>query len=259
MTTKPGAPRPRPDRLLRLQCVCTMLVALGAAYVSYQHGRAFALRFGADDTTATLWPLIVDGLLIMATIELWKTGRRQVTSGQWKAWLSFTLGIALSLCANIASAPDLNPFAIAVAACPPLALLLSVELLNEAIKRHSAQDDGDEADAPESLIPETSNGEKNRPCAQHPAPADGPPDPRTPPHNIAGRTRNNGRRGPVIRHNANDPLHEQAVRLDAEHWHLYQRPISADTLRRHLRIGSRRARTLTRRIRQQHPPRTTST
>jgi hypothetical protein len=31
------------------------------------------------------------------------------------------------LCANVAAAPKLNVFAIAVAACPPLALLLSVE------------------------------------------------------------------------------------------------------------------------------------
>lgn len=53
-----------------------------------------------DETTAILWPLIVDGLLTMATIELWKTGHRH-----WKAWLSFTLGIGLSLCANIELAP----------------------------------------------------------------------------------------------------------------------------------------------------------
>jgi hypothetical protein len=42
---------------LWLQCVCTALVALGA-----------------DHTTAAIWPLIVDGLLTMATVELWKTG-----------------------------------------------------------------------------------------------------------------------------------------------------------------------------------------
>ncbi|WP_406689394.1 hypothetical protein REH65_25300 [Saccharopolyspora sp. ID03-671] len=55
------------------------------------------------------------------------------------------LGIALSLCASIASAPQLNIFAIAVAARPPLALLLSVELLNQAFKRHhGAQPDSAE-------------------------------------------------------------------------------------------------------------------
>ena len=44
-----------------------------------------------------------------------------------------------SLCASIASARELNAFAIAVAACPLLALLLSVELLNRALQRHRFQ------------------------------------------------------------------------------------------------------------------------
>ena len=65
----------RGDRALWVQCGCVALVALGAAYTSYRHGRDFALRFGADETTATIWPLVVDGLLTMATVEVWKTGR----------------------------------------------------------------------------------------------------------------------------------------------------------------------------------------
>ncbi|WP_236793332.1 DUF2637 domain-containing protein [Amycolatopsis sp. GM8] len=125
----------RNDRALWVQCACTALVALGAAYASYRHGRQFALRFGADEATATIWPLIVDGLLTMATVELWKTtGRR--AGGRWAAWSSFLFGICLSLCANVAAAPELSVFAVAVAACPPLALLLAVELLNRALKRH---------------------------------------------------------------------------------------------------------------------------
>jgi hypothetical protein len=48
-------------------------------------------------------------------------------------------GICLSLCANVAAAPELNVFAVAVAACPPLALLLAVELLNRVLKRHRAE------------------------------------------------------------------------------------------------------------------------
>ncbi|SFR27875.1 hypothetical protein SAMN04488564_111315 [Lentzea waywayandensis] len=90
--------------------------------------------------TAAIWPLIVDGLLTTATVELWKTsgdGRR--AEGRWAAWTSFVFGISLSLCANVAAAPELSVFAIAVAACPPLALLLAVELLNRALKRHRAE------------------------------------------------------------------------------------------------------------------------
>ncbi|MFI5557660.1 DUF2637 domain-containing protein [Amycolatopsis japonica] len=119
---------------LRIQCACTALVVLGAAYASYIHGRQFALRFGADTTTASVWPLIVDGLLTTATVELWKPSRDG--SSQWPAWAAFIFGISLSLCANIASAPLTSTLGVAVAACPPLALLLAVELLNRALERH---------------------------------------------------------------------------------------------------------------------------
>ena len=129
----------RRDRALWVQCACTALVALGAAYASYRHGREFALRFGADEATAAIWPLIVDGILTTATVELWKTtGHGRRAGGRWAAWLSFVFGIVLSLCANVAAAPELSVFAVAVAACLPLALLLAVELLNRALKRHHA-------------------------------------------------------------------------------------------------------------------------
>jgi hypothetical protein len=82
--------------------------------------------------------LIVDGLLTMATVELWKFGRGRHASGRWAAWLAFSLGICLSLCANIAAALELGVFAVAVAACPP-PLLLAVELLNRALKRHRTE------------------------------------------------------------------------------------------------------------------------
>lgn len=132
-----------------VQCACTALVAPGAAYASYRHGREFALRFGADEATAAIWPLIVDGLLTTATVELWKTGHSRA-GGRWAAWLSFVFGICLSLCANVAAAPELSVFAVAVAACPPLALLLAVELLNRACKRHRAETTSDTAETAET-------------------------------------------------------------------------------------------------------------
>ncbi|RMI33590.1 DUF2637 domain-containing protein [Nocardia stercoris] len=127
------------DRTLWIQCACTAVVAIGAAYASYRHGREFASRFGADSTTAGIWPVIVDGLLTLATVELWKTGHDRSAGGRWAAWSAFAFGICLSLCANIAAAPVLSVFSVAVAACPPVALLLAVELLNRALKRHHAE------------------------------------------------------------------------------------------------------------------------
>lgn len=162
----------RRDRALWVQCACTALVALGAAYASYRHGREFALRFGADHTTAAIWPLIVDGLLTMATVELWKTGHAGRKSGRWAAWLAFTLGICLSLCANIAAAPELSVLAVAVAACPPLALLLAVELLNRALKRYQTETANETSETPE-IYDETAQvvrlaalRDESRPLAQ---------------------------------------------------------------------------------------------
>lgn len=129
-----------PSRALWVQGACVTAVCFGAAYVSYRHGRDFAWRFGADETSATLWPLIVDGMMTTATVELWKTHHSTHRPGsRWAAWLAFLTGVTLSLCANIAAAPEMSVFAVAVAACPPVALLLSVELLNSALKRHRAE------------------------------------------------------------------------------------------------------------------------
>lgn len=47
-------------------------------------------------------------------------------------------------------------------------------------------------------------------------------------------------------------LLERARRLDAEHWTAHQRPISAETLRRELKIGGQRARFLVGQIRTEH-------
>lgn len=79
----------------------------------------------------------MDGLLTIATVELWKTHRGGRASVRWVAWLAFVFGICLSLVANIGSAPILSVLQVTVAACPPLVLLLAVELLNGALKHRT--------------------------------------------------------------------------------------------------------------------------
>lgn len=134
-----GTPKPGRNWALWLQCGSTALVAAGAAYASYQHGRDFALRHGSDPMLASIWPLIVDGLLTSATVALWKSSSGQRDGGRWMSWVAFCFGIGFSLCANIAAAPQMSFFDIAVAACPPLALLLAVELLNQGLKRRHSE------------------------------------------------------------------------------------------------------------------------
>jgi hypothetical protein len=52
---------------------------------------------------------------------------------------------------------------------------------------------------------------------------------------------------------------ERARREDADHWAAHQRPISAETLRKNLRIGAARSRMLVSIIRQSGPPANTRT
>lgn len=107
----------------------TVLVAAVAAYASYQHQQSFAVHGGADDTTARLWPLSVDGLLVLATAGLLRDGRRMTTRARYALRAAFAIGIIVSLAANIATAPAMTWAPILVAGWPPVALLLAVELL----------------------------------------------------------------------------------------------------------------------------------
>jgi hypothetical protein len=109
-------------------------VAVVAGYASYEHQRAFALAGGADLTTARLWPLSVDGLLVISTSGLLRGARDTGTRGRHILRAAFAAGIIVSLAANIATAPAMTWAPILVAGWPPVALLLAVELVGH--QRH---------------------------------------------------------------------------------------------------------------------------
>jgi hypothetical protein len=83
--------------------------------------------------------LIVDGMLTAGTVVLWMTRHSGKGRGRWAAWVTFGVGIALSLSANITAAPELSLFAIMVTGCPPVALLLLIELLNYILTHHHTE------------------------------------------------------------------------------------------------------------------------
>ncbi|MEV7386004.1 DUF2637 domain-containing protein [Streptomyces sp. NPDC091215] len=88
--------------------LCALIVAGVAAYASYVHQRSFALQGGADRVSASLWPLSVDGLLLLATLGLLKQESSVGCRAKWAIWSAFLLGIAVSLAANVAAAPRLG-------------------------------------------------------------------------------------------------------------------------------------------------------
>lgn len=76
-----------------------------------------------------MWPLSVDGLLVLATIGLLKPAAQRGFRARYAVRAAFALGILVSLAANVAAAPRLAWQPVLVAGWPPVALLLAVELL----------------------------------------------------------------------------------------------------------------------------------
>lgn len=87
---------------------CALVVAGVAAYSSYAHQRQFALDGGADQVSAALWPLSVDGLLLLASTGLLNQHANTGLRARWTMRVAFLLGIAVSLAANVAAAPSLT-------------------------------------------------------------------------------------------------------------------------------------------------------
>ncbi|WP_102937544.1 DUF2637 domain-containing protein [Streptomyces malaysiensis] len=129
---------------------CATVVAAVAAYASYEHQREFALQGGADQTGSSLWPLSVDGLLVLATVGLLKHNRQDNLRARYAVRLAFFLGIAVSLAANVAAAPMVAWQPVLVAGWPPVALLLAVELLAHS-PRDREQTEIDRTAKPEAV------------------------------------------------------------------------------------------------------------
>jgi hypothetical protein len=126
---KPAVPRRKPAAdlaLRRVTAAAVTLVALVAAAASYSHMHALALEAG-EGTMAVVLPLSVDGLVVAATMTLLSARRTNRRAGPLP-WLALLLGLGASLAANVAAA---EPTVVGrlVAAWPPVALALSVEML----------------------------------------------------------------------------------------------------------------------------------
>lgn len=138
------------------------MVAITAAVISFSHVRAVALHAGESVLTSWLLPISIDGAVVAAASVLLadsRAGRRPATL----AWMLLSLGIGASLAANIASAEP-TATARAVAAWPPIALALGIELLAGLARRSDAAQ-ADQRDVSGSPVdtgrPERSPGSVN--------------------------------------------------------------------------------------------------
>lgn len=115
------------------------VVALTAAVISFEHVRALALEAGERELPSWLLPVSIDGAIAAAVAVLLadsRAGRRPAAL----TWMLLGLGLASSLAANVASAQP-TATARAVAAWPPIALALGIEVLAGLIRRSAGEFD----------------------------------------------------------------------------------------------------------------------
>lgn len=109
----------------------TVLIGAGAFWLSFTALADLAVRSGIGGGQAWIWPLLVDGLIVVATVAVVALDGRRAA---WYPWALLIGGALVSVIANAAhalvtaeaSVPGL--LAATVAAVPPLVLLASTHL-----------------------------------------------------------------------------------------------------------------------------------
>ncbi|WP_150461336.1 DUF2637 domain-containing protein [Nesterenkonia ebinurensis] len=124
--------RRRGGRLAVITAVAgTVLIALGAFWLSFTALADLALRSGIEAGQAWAWPLIVDGIIVVATVSVVALAGQR---GAWYPWMLLAAGAIVSVTANalhavVAADADVpGVLAATVAAVPPLVLLAITHL-----------------------------------------------------------------------------------------------------------------------------------
>lgn len=136
----------------------TVLIAAAAFWLSFTALTDLARRSGIDAGQAWAWPLIVDGLIVVATVAVVALDGHRAA---WYPWLLLMAGTLVSVTANalhatVAADADV-PVLLAgcVAAVPPLVLIASTHLTVVLVRSHRATvlTDSKNESAPE--VPDT--------------------------------------------------------------------------------------------------------
>jgi DNA-binding transcriptional regulator YiaG len=120
----------------------TVFIALGAFWLSFTSLSALARRCGIPADRAWVWPLIVDGVIVVATVSVVAmTGGSQDRRAVRYPWLLLLAGACVSVLANAshavvaANASVPSVVAALVAAVPPVVLVAITHLTVELTHR----------------------------------------------------------------------------------------------------------------------------
>lgn len=128
----PQPSRTRGGRVAVVAAVAgTVFIAVGAFWLSFTALADLARRSGIDARQAWAWPLIVDGIIVVATVAVVALARQR---SAWYPWVLLAAGALVSVTANaihavVAADADVpGVLAASVAAVPPLVLLAITHL-----------------------------------------------------------------------------------------------------------------------------------
>lgn len=134
----------------------TVFIAAGAFWLSFTALADLARRSGIDPGQAWAWPLIVDGIIVVATVAV--VALASQSRPTWYPWTLLAAGAVVSVTANaihaiIAADTDVPAvLAASVAAIPPL-VLLSITHLTVILTRPTTTPDADVIeDAPAETV-----------------------------------------------------------------------------------------------------------
>ncbi|MGO2664901.1 MULTISPECIES: DUF2637 domain-containing protein [Microbacteriaceae] len=138
---------PRGRRLAAVTAITgTVFIAAGAFWLSFTALADLARRSGIDAGQAWAWPLIVDGIIVVATVAVVALANQSRPT--WYPWTLLAAGAVVSVTANaihaiIAADTDVPAvLAASVAAIPPL-VLLSITHLTVILTRPTTTPDTD--------------------------------------------------------------------------------------------------------------------
>jgi hypothetical protein len=140
------------DRAVRWATVAAVLaVAAVAALISYRHAVTVVTSHGEPGMVGHLYPVVIDGLIVAASMVLLDAGRhRDPAPGLAVSLLA--AGIAATLAANVLAGVGYGTLGAVVAAWPALAFVGCYELLMLLVRASARRARGAAGDGPPGAV-----------------------------------------------------------------------------------------------------------
>jgi Protein of unknown function (DUF2637) len=151
----------------RLSAVGVLVLAAAAFTLSYDALHQLALDSRVRPALAWLWPVVIDGTIVVALLTVLAANRAGMTAGY--PWALAGLFSAASVAFNIAHAPD-RPVAQLVFAMAPVALVLTTHLLMQQVAWRRPTPDDRAGVAARQAGPETAHPHTPADHPEHHAP-----------------------------------------------------------------------------------------